>query len=73
MKDYKIIKLLGKVFLATRNNKNYTFGNKIEAELRDYQKLLKLNIRIPRMIDVDLQRENTLNEIVSLSMYYQIR
>ena len=45
----------------------------MEAELRDYQKLLKLNIRILRMIDVDLQRENTLNEIVSLSMYYQIR
>ena len=27
----------------------YTFGNKIEAELRDYERLQKAGIRIPRL------------------------
>ena len=31
----------------------YTFGNKIEAELRDYERLQKAGIRIPRMQAVD--------------------
>ena len=29
----------------------YTFGNKIEAERNDYQRLLNANIRIPKMLD----------------------
>ena len=31
----------------------YTFGNKIEAELRDYERLQKAGIRIPKMQAVD--------------------
>ena len=31
----------------------YTFGNKIETELRDYERLQKAGIRIPRMHAVD--------------------
>lgn len=35
----------------------YTFGNKIEAELRDYELLLNAHIRIPEMLDVDKEQE----------------
>ena len=30
----------------------YAFGNKIEAERRDYNRLLRTGIRIPRMLDI---------------------
>ena len=35
----------------------YTFGNKIEAECRDYQRLRNIGIRMPEMIDVDRNEE----------------
>ncbi len=35
----------------------YTFGNKIEAELRDYERLQKAGIRIPRLLAVDCEAE----------------
>ena len=35
----------------------YTFGNKIEAERNDYQRLLNAGIRIPRMLDIDIETE----------------
>ena len=31
----------------------YQFGNKIEAEIRDYERLKQLHIRMPQMYDVD--------------------
>ena len=34
----------------------YTFGNKIEAEINDYQRLVTVQIRIPKMIDVDKEK-----------------
>ncbi len=42
----------------------YTFGNKIEAEKRDYEKLLNAGIRIPRMIAIDEQRERIVKEYI---------
>ena len=36
----------------------YTFGNKIEAEKNDYARLSETGIRIPRMIDIDIQKIN---------------
>ena len=42
----------------------YTFGNKIESELRDYEKLSQIGIRMPKMIDIDLQNERILKEFI---------
>ena len=35
----------------------YSFGNKIEAEINDYNRLLQTGIRLPRMLDVDIENE----------------
>lgn len=35
----------------------YTFGNKIEAEQRDYQRLRDAGIRIPEMLAIDAEQE----------------
>ena len=35
----------------------YTFGNKIEAEKNDYQRLLSTGIRIPKMLNIDIENE----------------
>ena len=42
----------------------YTFGNKIEAELHDYEALLKTGIKIPKMIDIDKKEERILKEYI---------
>ncbi len=42
----------------------YTFGNKIEAEKNDYQRLLSANIRIPKMIDIDTEKEIIIKEYI---------
>ena len=55
----------GYSYLATFNNKEvvvkkihhepceyYTFGNKIEAEYYDYQRLFKASIRMQRLIEI---------------------
>ena len=42
----------------------YTFGNKIEAERADYERLQKAGIRIPRMLDIDLANERILKEYI---------
>ena len=35
----------------------YSFGNEIEAEQNDYNRLLQTGIRIPRMLDIDIVNE----------------
>lgn len=42
----------------------YQFGNKIEAESHDYQRLLDAGIRIPKMIDIDLEQEIIIKEYI---------
>ncbi len=42
----------------------YTFGNKMEAELNDYQRLLNAEIRIPKMITYDLEKEVIIKEYI---------
>lgn len=42
----------------------YQFGNKIEAEINDYNRLKSIGIKLPQMIDVDLQNERILKEYV---------
>ena len=42
----------------------YTFGNKIEAEQRDYHRLLEAGIPIPKMLDIDIENERILKEYI---------
>ena len=42
----------------------YQFGNKIEAELHDYERLNNAGIRIPKMIDIDKDNERILKEYI---------
>ena len=50
----------------------YTFGNKIEAELNDYQTILKTGINIPKMIDVDKKEERILKEYIEGPMISEL-
>ena len=42
----------------------YTFGNKIESENNDYKRLLNAGIRIPKMIDIDIENERIIKEYI---------
>lgn len=42
----------------------YTFGNKIESEMNDYRKLRTIGIRMPKMLDVDVQNERIVKEYI---------
>lgn len=50
----------------------YQFGNKIEAELNDYNKLLAVGIKIPAMIDVDVSNERILKEFIDGDTIYEL-
>ena len=42
----------------------YSFGNKIEAEYNDYNRLINTNLSVPRMIDIDFGNERILKEYI---------
>ena len=42
----------------------YSFGNKIEAEYNDYNRLVNAQIRVPKMLDIDFERESILKEYI---------
>lgn len=42
----------------------YSFGNKIEAEINDYKTLSALGIRMPLMLDVDIENERLIKEFI---------
>ncbi len=42
----------------------YVFGNKIEAEQRDYERLRAAGIRIPRMLAIDMDAECIVKEYI---------
>ena len=42
----------------------YTFGNKIEAERNDYERLRSADIRIPEMHEIDVEQERILKEYI---------
>lgn len=43
----------------------YTFGNKIEAEQNDYKRLCNAEIRIPKMIELDVKNERIVKEYIA--------
>lgn len=42
----------------------YSFGNKLEAELRDYETLKKVGIPMPHLLAVDREQERLLKEYI---------
>lgn len=50
----------------------YKFGNKIEAELNDYNRLKEIGIKIPAMIDVDIKNERILKEFIDGATIYEL-
>ena len=50
----------------------YTFGNKIKAEINDYNRLLPTGIRMPKMLDVDIEKERILKEYIDGPTIYQL-
>ena len=42
----------------------YTFGDKVASEMRDYQRLRDIGIPMPKMLDVDVERERILKEYI---------
>ena len=42
----------------------YTFGDKLAAELRDYETLKNLGIPMPELLDVDMQQERLLKTFI---------
>ena len=42
----------------------YQFGNKIEAEMKDYEHLKEIGIPMPEMYEVDIEKERILKEYI---------
>ena len=50
----------------------YQFGNKIESELNDYNKLYATGIRMPKMLDIDIKNERILKEFINGQTIYDL-
>ena len=50
----------------------YQFGNKIEAELNDYQRLQNIGIRLPKLLAVDREQERILKEYIEGATIFEL-
>ena len=50
----------------------YTFGNKIEAERHDYERLAAAGIRIPEMLDIDVDAERIVKEYIDGDIIFDL-
>ena len=50
----------------------YAFGNKIEAERRDYGRLQQAGIRIPELLDIDPDAERIVKEYIDGPTIYEL-
>ncbi len=50
----------------------YQFGNKIEVEINDYKRLKEIGIKIPAMLDVDMENERILKEFIEGDTIYEL-
>lgn len=50
----------------------YQFGNKMEAEMRDYARLKAIGIRLPAMLDADMENERILKEYIDGDTVYEL-
>lgn len=50
----------------------YQFGDKLESELQDYERLRQIGIPMPRLLDVDWQQERILKEFIPGDTIYTL-
>lgn len=50
----------------------YTFGNKIEAERHDYERLKNAGIRIPKLLAIDTEQERIVKEYIEGETVFEI-
>lgn len=50
----------------------YQFGNKMEAEIRDYERLNAVGIRMPAMLEADMEKERILKEFIDGDTIYEL-
>ena len=50
----------------------YQFGNKIKAEINDYNRLKEIGIKIPDLIDFDIENERILKEFIDCETFYEL-
>lgn len=50
----------------------YQFGDKIESEIRDYQRLQGIGIPLPKLLDVDRQEERIVKEYIDGKTVYDM-
>lgn len=50
----------------------YNFGDKMEAELRDYERLKKIGIKIPELLDADREQERILKQYIPGETIYEL-
>lgn len=50
----------------------YQFGDKIQSEINDYNRLRNIGIRMPRMLDVDKENERLLKEYIEGDTVFEL-
>ena len=50
----------------------YQFGDKIQSEINDYKRLKEIGIRLPELLDVDVQNERILKEYINGDTIYDL-
>ena len=50
----------------------YQFGNKIEAEINDYKKLTAIGIKMPKLLEADIENERILKEYIEGKTIYEL-
>lgn len=50
----------------------YNFGDKMQAELGDYEKLKKTGISLPELLDADIEREHILKQYIPGDTVYEM-
>ena len=49
----------------------YQFGNKKESEMKDYERLKKIGIPMPEMIEADIEKERILKEYIKGDIIFE--
>ena len=49
----------------------YQFGDKLASEVKDYERLKNLGIRVPQMYEVDWEKERILKEYIEGETIYE--
>ena len=50
----------------------YQFGNKVEAEVHDYERLRAIGITMPVLLEVDAKQERILKEFIAGDTIYEL-